>query len=79
MGERSDVWQGTLALMVLKTIEMMGSAARLRHRSAHRANQRQSALIELRNTLSRIAQTRTGRRHHLRMGSLGQQPQGQVL
>jgi len=24
MGERSDVWQGTLALMVLKTIEMMG-------------------------------------------------------
>jgi PadR family transcriptional regulator PadR len=24
MGERGDVWQGTLALMVLKTIEMMG-------------------------------------------------------
>lgn len=24
MGERTDVWQGTLALMVLKTIEMMG-------------------------------------------------------
>jgi PadR family transcriptional regulator, regulatory protein PadR len=24
MGERADVWQGTLALMVLKTIEMMG-------------------------------------------------------
>ena len=24
MGDRSDVWQGTLALMVLKTIEMMG-------------------------------------------------------
>jgi transcriptional regulator len=24
MGERADVWQGTLALMVLKTIETMG-------------------------------------------------------
>jgi PadR family transcriptional regulator PadR len=24
LGERADVWQGTLALMVLKTIEMMG-------------------------------------------------------
>ncbi len=24
MGERADVWQGTLALMVLKTIQMMG-------------------------------------------------------
>ncbi len=24
MGDRADIWQGTLALMVLKTIEMMG-------------------------------------------------------
>jgi transcriptional regulator len=24
MGERSDVWQGTLALMVLRTLEMLG-------------------------------------------------------
>ena len=24
MGDRADVWQGTLALMVLKTIEMLG-------------------------------------------------------
>jgi len=24
MGRQADVWQGTLALMVLKTIEMMG-------------------------------------------------------
>jgi PadR family transcriptional regulator PadR len=24
MGDRTDVWQGTLALMVLKTIELMG-------------------------------------------------------
>jgi PadR family transcriptional regulator, regulatory protein PadR len=25
MGEKKDVWQGTLALMVLKTLEMMGA------------------------------------------------------
>jgi transcriptional regulator len=25
MGERADVWQGTLALMVLKTLESMGA------------------------------------------------------
>src|SRR5436189_379950 len=25
MGERTDVWQGTLALMVLKTLEALGS------------------------------------------------------
>lgn len=25
MGEKSDVWQGTLALMVLKTLQMMGA------------------------------------------------------
>lgn len=25
MGEKSDVWQGTLALMVLRTLESMGS------------------------------------------------------
>jgi PadR family transcriptional regulator, regulatory protein PadR len=24
MGDKADVWQGTLALMVLKTVEMMG-------------------------------------------------------
>jgi transcriptional regulator len=24
MGERADIWQGTLALMILKTIELMG-------------------------------------------------------
>jgi PadR family transcriptional regulator, regulatory protein PadR len=25
MGEKADVWQGTLALMVLKTLQMMGA------------------------------------------------------
>ena len=35
MGDKSDVWQGTLALMVLKTLEIAGAASRLWHRAAH--------------------------------------------
>ena len=33
--DKKDVWQGTLALMVLKTLQAMGAAARLRHSAAH--------------------------------------------
>ena len=29
MGEKTDVWQGTLALMVLRTLEDDGASARL--------------------------------------------------
>ena len=35
MGDKSDVLQGTLDLMVLKTLESHGTAARLWHRSPH--------------------------------------------
>ncbi|HEY6935513.1 MAG TPA: PadR family transcriptional regulator [Terriglobales bacterium] len=41
MGDKSDVWQGTLALMVLKTLETMGSlhgygiARRIEQTSGH--------------------------------------------
>ena len=28
MGNKTDVWQGTLALMILKTLETMGAMAR---------------------------------------------------
>ena len=42
MGEKTDVWQGTLALMVLKTLETMGPvhgygiARRIEQTSGHR-------------------------------------------
>ena len=35
MGEKPDVWQGTLALMVLRTLGDHGLAARLRAGAAH--------------------------------------------
>ena len=40
---KSDILQGTLDLMVLKTLGRHGAAARLRHRPPHRAAQRRSA------------------------------------
>jgi len=42
MGDKSDVWQGTLALMILKTLELMGPlhgygiARRIEQTSGHR-------------------------------------------
>jgi hypothetical protein len=35
MKEKSDVWQGTLALMVLKTLDTLGPLHGFRHRPAH--------------------------------------------
>ena len=79
MADKADVWQGTLALMVLKTLETLGPAARLRYRAADRADQRAPPLAQLRNALPRPAQARAGGLRHVRMGRLGQQPQGEVL
>lgn len=42
MKEKTDVWQGTRALMVLKTLEAMEAAARLGHCAAHRTDQQQA-------------------------------------
>ena len=42
---KRDVQQGTLALMVLKTLEVLGAAARLRDRPAHRTDQRRPAPV----------------------------------
>jgi len=39
MGDKKDVWQGTLALMVLKTLQFLVHST-LRHRSPDRTNQR---------------------------------------
>jgi len=37
MGEKKDVWQGTLALMVLKTLHTLGQLHRVWNCAAHRA------------------------------------------
>jgi PadR family transcriptional regulator, regulatory protein PadR len=39
MNTKLEVWQGTLALMVLKTLNAMGPQHGYRHCSSRRANQ----------------------------------------
>jgi hypothetical protein len=53
MGDKADVWQGTLALMVLKTIATMGPLHGYGNRAPHRADQRQPALAQLRHLFTR--------------------------
>ena len=79
MGEKADVWQGTLALMILRTLDTIGADARLRHRAPYRADQRRHPVAQLRHALPRPPETRAGRRHCRRVGHVRAQPQGQLL
>ena len=64
MAGKQEVKQGTLALMILKTLEGLGPlhgygvARRIEEISKHR-------LAQLRNTLSRAAEARAGRIHQV--------------
>ncbi len=79
MENKADVWQGTLALMVLKTLETMGPlhgygiARRIEQTSGDRA------VAQLRNPVSRVAEAGAGGLDRLRMGRFGQQSKSEVL
>ena len=75
----TDVRQGTLALMVLKTLDVLGPLAWLRDRPAHRADQRGSADRQSGDSLPGAAQAGAGRVYRVRMGSVREQPQGALL
>ena len=79
MGDKTDVWQGTLALMVLKTLATMGAqhGYGLARRIEQTSGDKLSA--ELRHHLPRPAQAGAGRRHRRRVGHVREQPAGQVL
>ena len=79
MGDKTDVWQGTLALMILKTLETMGPQHG--YGLARRIEQTSGDLlaVELRNAVSRAAQAGAGGIRSLRMGHLRQQPKSEVL
>ena len=79
MGDKTDVWQGTLALMVLKTLETMGPLHG--YGIARRIEQTSGNLLALNYgtlypALLKLEQEGVNR---LRVGNVGQQPQGQVL
>ena len=77
--ETTDVRQGTLALMVLKTLDVLGPAARLRPRQTHRANQRRSAHAQYRHAVSAAPEIGTGGRHRLGAGAVREQPERPLL
>src|SRR5690242_13380631 len=56
-----------------------GAAARLRDRAKDRADQRRPAGGESRHALPGLAQARAGRLDLIEMGSIGEQPQSEVL
>jgi len=58
MGDKKDVWQGTLALMVLKTLQALGPLHGYGNRAPHRADQRRPPGGQLRNAVPRSAETR---------------------
>ncbi len=70
MGEKNDVWQGTLALMVLKTLDVLGP--RHGYGIARRIEQISENLLAVNqgHALSRPDQARTGRRDLLALGHL---------
>ncbi len=79
MADRSDVKQGTLALMVLKTLETMGPlhgygiARRIEQTSGH------LLAINYGTLYPALLKLEQEGRHRGRVGRLGQQPQGEVL
>ncbi len=79
MRSKADVWQGTLALMVLKTLERGGSLHG--YGIARQIEQTSADLLSVNygTFVSRFAQARTRGIHHFRMGSFGQQSEGEVL
>ena len=79
MGDKTDVWQGTLALMVLKTIEALGPlhgygiARRIEQTSGDRLSLNYGTLYP---ALLKLEQEGVD---HLRVGGVREQSQGQVL
>jgi hypothetical protein len=68
--QKTDVLQGTLALMVLKTLDVLGPLHG--YGITRRIEQISGDLLarQSRHSLSCASQARTGRRHRFRMGRL---------
>ena len=79
MAEKKDVRQGTLALMILKTLGEHGLAPRLRHRTPHRADQRRHACGSVRHDLPPASETGAGGACGFGMDIIREQPPGEVL
>ena len=79
MKEKNDVWQGTLSLMVLKSLEVMGPLHG--YGVARRIEQTSGDLLSINHgtLLPGSAEAGTGGCDRFEVGRLRQQPQGEVL
>ena len=78
MGDKTDVWQGTLALMVLKTLETMGPQHG--YGIARRIEQTSGDLLQLNyGTLYPALLKLEQEGYNRRVGHFREQPQGEVL
>ena len=79
MGNKADVWQGTLALMILRTLDTLGPqhgygiARRIEQISGDALSVNYGTLHPA------LAETRAGRRDCLRVGAVGERPAREVL
>ena len=76
---KSDILQGTLDLMVLKTLDAMGSLHGIRYREANRAGQRRGPADQPRYYLSLSYSSRTEGMDFGILGGFREQPQGKIL
>ena len=77
--DKVNILQGTLALMVLRTLDGLWAAARLRHRPAYRAGQPGYSCLEPGNSLSRAAAASAGRLDQGKVGAVRNRAKGEVL
>jgi hypothetical protein len=78
MKDKSEVWQGTLAIMVLKTLDAMGEQHG--YGIARRIEQISNNLLSVNHGRSiRFAQAGAGRFDRIVLGRLRQPPQGTLL
>jgi len=66
---KTDVLQGTLALMVLKTLDVLGPLHGYWNRAPHRADKRRPAYAESGHSLSTAIEAGAGRLDRLRVGA----------
>ena len=79
MGKKTDVWQGTLALMVLKTLDTMGPLHGYGHRAA--IEQTSGNLLSVNYGTLYPALLKLEQDGYITsvLGRVGEQPQGEVL
>ena len=79
MGNKADVWQGTLALMILRTLDTLGPQHGYGIARRIEAISGDALSVNYGTSASGAAETRAGRRDCVRMGAVRERPPREVL